>query len=55
MKIGRRGAWLAFVLALMNASSACAQQDEHIEKVRRVLSVTPLFDGHNDLPWAIRG
>ena len=55
MKIGRRGAWLALVLALMTASSACAQQDEHIEKVRRVLSVTPLFDGHNDLPWAIRG
>ena len=55
MKIGRRGAGLALVLALMTRSSACAQEDEHLEKVLRVLSATPLFDGHNDLPWAIRG
>ncbi|HIF05569.1 MAG TPA: membrane dipeptidase [Gemmatimonadetes bacterium] len=38
----------------MVVSAACAQQDEHMDKVRRVLSETPLFDGHNDLPWAIR-
>jgi membrane dipeptidase len=25
-----------------------------IERARRVLSTTPLIDGHNDLPWAIR-
>ena len=49
-----RAAWLALGLALMTASSACAQEDEHLEKVRLVLSATPLFDGHNDLPWAIR-
>src|SRR5687767_2080945 len=29
-------------------------QDVHTAKVRRVLSRTPLVDGHNDLPWAIR-
>jgi len=29
-------------------------QDTHMETARRVLSQTPLFDGHNDLPWAIR-
>jgi len=29
-------------------------QDTHMETARRVLSTTPLFDGHNDLPWAIR-
>ena len=46
--------WLSFVLALVTASSACAQEDEHLAKVRRVLSETPLFDGHNDLPWVIR-
>ena len=51
-----RGAGLSLVLALLLApSSACAQEDEHLEKVRRVLSATPLVDGHNDLPWAIRG
>ena len=47
--------WLSLVvLTLVTATSACAQEDEHIEKVRRVLSATPLFDGHNDLAWAIR-
>jgi hypothetical protein len=28
--------------------------DEHLERARRILSETPLIDGHNDLPWAIR-
>jgi membrane dipeptidase len=28
--------------------------DPHMAKARRVLSTTPLVDGHNDLPWAIR-
>ena len=46
--------WFALGLAFMTAGSACAQEDEHLEKVRRVLSATPLFDGHNDLAWAIR-
>ena len=31
-----------------------AQTDPHLAKARRVLSTTPLVDGHNDLPWAIR-
>ena len=55
MKKGSRCSWLSLmVLTLVTATSACAQEDEHIEKVRRVLSATPLFDGHNDLAWAIR-
>jgi membrane dipeptidase len=29
-------------------------QDIHMEVARRVLASTPLIDGHNDLPWAIR-
>lgn len=28
--------------------------DEHLDAARRVLAATPLIDGHNDLPWAIR-
>ena len=28
--------------------------DPYMEKATRVLSTTPLFDGHNDLPWAVR-
>ena len=55
MKKGGRCLWLSLVvLTLVTVTSACAQEDEHIEKVRRVLSAIPLFDGHNDLAWAIR-
>lgn len=28
--------------------------DVHLERALRILSETPLIDGHNDLPWAIR-
>ncbi len=44
---------LVAVAAVMTATPAVAQ-DTHMEIARRVLSSTPLFDGHNDLPWAIR-
>ena len=45
----------AFVMAL--AAPALAQEAEDAarqERVRRILSRTPLIDGHNDLPWALR-
>ena len=45
--------WLILIVGLMTASALHAQ-DEHMAKARRVLDATPLFDGHNDLPWAIR-
>ncbi|MEQ9399896.1 MAG: dipeptidase [Longimicrobiales bacterium] len=35
-------------------SPVSAQEDPHLAKARRVLAATPLVDGHNDLPWAIR-
>lgn len=41
-----------FLLAAVLPAGADAQDDE--DKVRRVLETTPLIDGHNDLPWAIR-
>lgn len=42
-------------LTLVGASSmGVSAQDMHMEKTLRVLSTTPLVDGHNDLPWAIR-
>jgi membrane dipeptidase len=31
-----------------------ASTDSNMARARRVLSTTPLIDGHNDLPWAIR-
>jgi membrane dipeptidase len=52
----------ALVAALVAAPAlACAQArpaapaaDPHLERAMRVLRETPLIDGHNDLPWAIR-
>ncbi len=42
-------------MAASTAQPADAQEDPHMEKALRVLETTPLVDGHNDLPWAIRG
>lgn len=42
-----------FLFAVFSASGLGAQ-DVHVSRVQRVLSTTPLVDGHNDLPWAIR-
>ena len=41
-------------LALVMAFPALAQSDPNMALARKVLSSTPLIDGHNDLPWAIR-
>jgi membrane dipeptidase len=46
-----RAALLTLVVMLPTALTA---QDPHMAKARRVLRTTPLIDGHNDLPWAIR-
>ncbi|MEX2467538.1 MAG: dipeptidase [Gemmatimonadota bacterium] len=43
----------AAALTLLPAPSS-AQADPHLERALRVLATTPLVDGHNDLPWAIR-
>jgi membrane dipeptidase len=49
----------AVLLAILVAPAQTAAQaqsagDPHMEIAKRVLSSTPLIDGHNDLPWAIR-
>jgi membrane dipeptidase len=41
-------------LSIAMAAPALAQSDPHMALARKVLSSTPLIDGHNDLPWAIR-
>lgn len=43
-----------FFMALGLGATQAAAQDDHMEIAKRVLSSVPLFDGHNDLPWAIR-
>ena len=51
---------LVALLAACTGSSGVAPRssvsagDEHMAVARRVLASTPLVDGHNDLPWAIR-
>jgi membrane dipeptidase len=42
----------ALVLAVPAALSAA--DDAALVRARRILATTPLIDGHNDLPWAIR-
>ena len=54
----RRGlAWLAMAGAAMiyNADAARASPAaDPLARVAKILAVTPLIDGHNDLPWLIR-
>ena len=42
----------ALVLAVPGALAAA--DDAALRRARRILASTPLIDGHNDLPWAIR-
>jgi membrane dipeptidase len=45
---------VTLLLSMTLPSAAEGQADPVAERVRAVLDRTPLFDGHNDLPWAIR-
>lgn len=47
--------WILPLLMLTACMPMVSRQAEtDLERVRRILSTTPLIDGHNDLPWAIR-
>ena len=50
----RRTVLLLASAVLIAPAGARAQADQHLATARRVLAATPLIDGHNDLPWAIR-
>jgi membrane dipeptidase len=45
---------LAGACATAPAQTLPATDDPHLATAYRVLSTTPLIDGHNDLPWVIR-
>src|SRR5256885_2483258 len=53
---------MAFILLIVaaavplfsQASAQPAPSDPYLARARRILSQTPLIDGHNDLPWRIR-
>ncbi|XP_023856954.1 dipeptidase 1 [Salvelinus sp. IW2-2015] len=42
------------LLALSCALKLSLTQDEHMNNALRLMSETPLIDGHNDLPWQLR-
>lgn len=46
--------WPLAALLLISTALPVSAQDSDAAKVQRVLDRVPLFDGHNDLPWAIR-
>jgi len=50
----KRTAVLLFAATVVGVGSLAAQQDPHMAKAMRVLATTPLIDGYNGLPWAIR-
>jgi len=45
---------LAAFLLLALSVALPAAEDAALRRARRILTTTPLIDGHNDLPWAIR-
>ena len=47
---------LAFTVAalFLSAGAESDAEDGSLARARRVLARHPVFDGHNDLPWAIR-
>jgi len=47
-------ALLAAAVPVLVTAPLSAQDDPHLVRALRVLDATPLIDGHNDLPWAIR-
>lgn len=49
-----RPALSLILFALLPATLDAQSADRYLELARRALQATPLFDGHNDLPWAIR-
>lgn len=54
----RAFAWAAIPLLAVASQAAPASAppaaDEALARARRLLARSPVFDGHNDLPWAIR-
>ena len=50
------GACVATAMLASSGGPAVAQGDDAaLAHAKRLLKKTILFDGHNDLPWAIRG
>ncbi|WP_240913817.1 dipeptidase [Sphingomonas sp. HDW15A] len=50
-----RSLLFAALLATATASTAQPIDSATQKRIDRILKRTPLIDGHNDLPWALRG
>jgi membrane dipeptidase len=42
------------ILPLVVISSSAQTSDQYLERAKRILRETPVIDGHNDYPWAVR-
>ncbi|HVN44069.1 MAG TPA: dipeptidase [Steroidobacteraceae bacterium] len=51
---GRSWSVVAFVALALSVAGVSAAQSANDQRIDRVLTQTPLVDGHNDLPWEIR-
>jgi membrane dipeptidase len=45
---------VSLLFLLLTPPGRSAAEDEALQRARRVLAERSVFDGHNDLPWAIR-
>uniref|UniRef100_A0A8C6WEP5 Dipeptidase n=1 Tax=Neogobius melanostomus TaxID=47308 RepID=A0A8C6WEP5_9GOBI len=43
-----------FVILCMKCFMTSAQEDPYLTRAHKLMSETPLIDGHNDLPWQMR-
>jgi membrane dipeptidase len=53
-RAARMRCFYASLSLMVSAAATLPAQDPNLALARKVLSTTPLVDGHNDLPWAIR-
>lgn len=54
MRLPRVGTFTASLAFLLLLPPGRAAGEDALQRARRVLAERPVFDGHNDLPWAIR-
>ncbi|XP_067105395.1 dipeptidase 1 [Osmerus mordax] len=54
MLLGDSAGWRVVLCLMSYVLSVAGDQDTHMTHALRLMSETPLIDGHNDLPWQLR-
>ncbi|XP_062327044.1 dipeptidase 1 isoform X1 [Osmerus eperlanus] len=54
MLLGDSAGWRVVLCLMSYVLSVAGAQDTHMTHALRLMSETPLIDGHNDLPWQLR-